>query len=101
MSVRSIAAFDRRAARGRADGRLKNFSPRLLPPGIIVAGMGLTAAPAFADTTPTAPGGETVTSVPLPTAQIDGVAWTQAIAGNTVFVGGEFTTARPAGAAAG
>ncbi|WP_281423668.1 PKD domain-containing protein [Microbacterium flavum] len=64
--------------------------------------MGLTAAPAFADTTPTAPGEpETVTSVPLPTAQIDGVAWTQAIAGNTVFVGGEFTTARPAGAAAG
>ena len=64
--------------------------------------MGVAAAPAYADTSPTAPGEpETVTSVPLPTAQIDGVAWTQAIAGNTVFVGGEFTNARPAGAAAG
>lgn len=68
----------------------------------MLAGVGMAEAPAYADTTPTAPGEpETVTSVPLPTAQIDGVAWTQAIAGDTVFVGGEFTTARPAGAAAG
>ena len=38
---------------------------------------------------------------PLPTVQIDGVVWTQYIVGNTVYVGGNFATARPAGAAAG
>lgn len=37
----------------------------------------------------------------LPTAQMDGVAWTQLVVGNTVFVGGKFNNARPAGAAAG
>ncbi|MFT3860688.1 hypothetical protein [Micropruina sp.] len=43
----------------------------------------------------------TVSADPLPTAQIDGVAWTQLVVGNTVYVGGSFTTARPAGSAAG
>lgn len=42
-----------------------------------------------------------VTSDALPTAQINGVALTQLIVGETVFVGGSFTSARPAGAAAG
>jgi hypothetical protein len=42
-----------------------------------------------------------VSADPLPTVQIDGVAWTQLIVGNTVYVGGKFTTARPAGAAPG
>ena len=37
----------------------------------------------------------------LPTAQIDGVVWDQAVVGNTVYVVGEFKNARPAGAAAG
>ena len=66
-----------------------------------VAGLAFTAMPAAADTHPPARLEETVTSVPLPTAQIDGVAWAQAIVGDTVCVGGEFTNARPAGAAAG
>ncbi|WP_375500594.1 hypothetical protein [uncultured Jatrophihabitans sp.] len=39
-----------------------------------------------------------VTADALPTVQIDGVAWSQAIVGNTVYVGGKFTHARPAGA---
>jgi PKD repeat protein len=43
----------------------------------------------------------TVSADPLPTAQIDGVVWTQLIVGNTVYVGGSFANARPAGAAAG
>ena len=43
----------------------------------------------------------TVSADPLPTVQIDGVAWTQVVIGNTVYVGGSFTTARPAGAAPG
>lgn len=42
-----------------------------------------------------------VTAAPLPTAQINGIAWDQVIVGNTVYVGGEFTSARPAGAALG
>lgn len=37
----------------------------------------------------------------LPTVQIDGVVWSQAVAGNTVYAGGRFNNARPAGAAAG
>jgi PKD repeat protein len=37
----------------------------------------------------------------LPTAQINGVVWTQLIVGNTVYVGGAFTSARPAGSALG
>ncbi|MEU4361788.1 PKD domain-containing protein [Promicromonospora sp. NPDC023987] len=37
----------------------------------------------------------------LPTVQVDGIVWKQAIAGDTVYVGGEFQNARPAGAAPG
>jgi PKD repeat protein len=37
----------------------------------------------------------------LPTVQIDGIVWKQVIVGNTVYVGGEFQNARPAGAAPG
>ncbi|WP_051476654.1 PKD domain-containing protein [Arthrobacter sp. Br18] len=43
----------------------------------------------------------TVSADPLPTVQVDGVVWQQVIVGNTVYVAGNFTTARPAGAAAG
>ena len=79
-------------------------------------GVGLVAAlsmawstvalvPAEADTRPPNPSDPktpvTVAADPLPTVQIDGVAWTQRVIGNTVYVGGRFTTARPAGAAAG
>ncbi len=39
-----------------------------------------------------------VTSDSLPTVQVNGVVWDQAISGNTVYVVGEFTSARPAGA---
>lgn len=37
----------------------------------------------------------------LPTVQIDGIVWKQVIVGDTVYVGGEFAKARPAGAAPG
>ncbi|WP_129338873.1 PKD domain-containing protein [Cellulomonas endophytica] len=63
------------------------------------------ATPAQADSAPVNPADPTtpttVTADALPTVQIDGVAWSQAVVGNTVYVGGSFTTARPAGAAAG
>jgi len=62
----------------------------------------LVATTAYADIDPADPSlPATVTADALPTVQIDGVVWDQEIVGNTVFVGGQFTTARPAGAAAG
>jgi hypothetical protein len=59
--------------------------------------LGSMAAPATADTAP--PGSPlTVATQALPTAQIGtGVVWTQVIVGNTVYVGGDFTTARDVG----
>jgi hypothetical protein len=67
-----------------------------------LAGVALSSSPAQADTAPPDPSlPTTVSTDPLPTAQIDGVVWTQLVVGNTVYVGGKFSTARPAGAAAG
>lgn len=43
----------------------------------------------------------TVTADRLPTVQIDGVVWSQVVVGKTVYAGGRFDNARPAGAAAG
>ncbi|SDS04635.1 hypothetical protein SAMN04488543_0968 [Friedmanniella luteola] len=40
-----------------------------------------------------------VTADGLPTVQVDGVVWTQVVVGGTVYAAGDFTTARPAGAA--
>ncbi|MEZ5249825.1 MAG: hypothetical protein R2713_11610 [Ilumatobacteraceae bacterium] len=58
-----------------------------------------------ADSAPADPGDPatplTVSADALPTVQIDGVAWSQAVVGTTVYVGGRFTNARPAGAAPG
>ncbi|WEO76945.1 PKD domain-containing protein [Cryobacterium sp. SO2] len=68
----------------------------------VLAALLLSAPPARADTAPDGVGTpKTVAADALPTAQINGVVWTQLIVGNTVYVGGEFTRARPAGAAAG
>ncbi|WP_349309732.1 PKD domain-containing protein [Microbacterium sp. MM2322] len=45
---------------------------------------------------------ETVSADSLPTVQIDGgVVWSQVIVGNTVYAAGQFSNARPAGAAPG
>ena len=56
-----------------------------------------SAAPGPVQTT----GPDSVTADPLPTVQINGVVWSQAVVGNKVFAGGNFTKARPAGAAVG
>ena len=59
-------------------------------------------APALADTAPVPPVTvPTVSADVLPTVQINGVVWDQVVVGNTVYVTGEFTKARPAGSAAG
>ncbi|MRG60096.1 PKD domain-containing protein [Agromyces sp. CFH 90414] len=72
---------------------------------VVLAGLfstAVAAAPAQADTAPpVGQGPETVSADPLPTAQIDGVVWTQTASATTVYAGGQFTKARPAGAAAG
>ena len=44
---------------------------------------------------------ETVSADSLPTVQVTGIVWAQAMVGNTVYATGNFTKARPAGAAAG
>src|SRR5690606_22304838 len=71
----------------------------LVATGLVVAG---PAQHAVADSAPVDPGVDpTVTADALPTVQIDGVVWAQVIVGDTVYVGGEFTTARPPGSPAG
>jgi PKD repeat protein len=60
------------------------------------------AQPAVADTAPPVPTDPaTVSTDALPTPQINGVVWDQKIVGNTVYVAGNFTSARPAGSAPG
>ncbi|MDQ1660467.1 MAG: hypothetical protein QOJ68_447, partial [Blastococcus sp.] len=59
---------------------------------------------ARADSAPVSPAPATPVTVAadaLPTAQINGVAWSQVVVGNNVFVAGRFSSARPAGAPAG
>ena len=65
--------------------------------------IGLGPVPrAAADTSPVPPtpsGLVTVAADALPTVQVNGVVWAQVVVGNTVYVTGAFTSARPAGAA--
>ena len=72
---------------------------------ILAAGAVLAATPAAADTLPANPASPaspvTVAADALPTAQHNGVAWAQVVVGNTVYVVGKFTQARPAGSAPG
>jgi hypothetical protein len=65
-----------------------------------VAGLGAGVAatiPAVAATDTSA----AVSADALPTVQVDGVVWDQAVIGDIVYAVGSFSTARPAGAAAG
>ncbi len=76
--------------------------------GAALGGGGLTAGagpagalPATAPPVATANATNAVRAAALPTAQIDGIAYAQVIVGDTVYVGGTFKTARPAGVAVG
>ena len=71
---------------------------------VAMVATGLSVSTLAAPVASAAPGpiaDASVTADALPTAQIDGVAWVQRVVGDTVFVGGQFTSARPAGAAPG
>lgn len=75
-----------------------------LAAGVLAVGLVTAGMPVAAQADPLPAGGgvpATVTADPLPTVQINGVAWSQVVIGNTVYVGGAFTSARPAGSAAG
>lgn len=77
--------------------------PAMIVAGLLALGGAVAvAAPVAAAPAPVRePTADVVTADALPTTQIDGVAWSQVIVGNTVFVGGRFGAARPAGAAPG
>jgi hypothetical protein len=73
----------------------------LLSP-ILSASMLIPGIPAQAAVPPvSARTSKVVTADALPTVQINGVVWTQAVIGDRVFAAGQFTRARPAGAAPG
>ncbi|MFB4351496.1 PKD domain-containing protein, partial [Microbacterium sp. CR_7] len=78
------------------------FGTTLAVGALIASGLVLAPSVASADTAPTDAGvPSTVTTDALPTAQVNGIVWDQVIVGNTVYAAGQFSTARPAGAAAG
>ena len=65
---------------------------------VLVIALALAFSPqAAADTAPPSELPATVSADPLPTVQIDGVAWAEVVVGNTVYVTGSFANARPAG----
>ncbi|QXJ24369.1 PKD domain-containing protein [Actinomadura graeca] len=66
-----------------------------------MGGSALTAAPAGADIDPPAGTPPTVSADPLPTWQVNGVVWSMATVGTTVYATGNFTKARPPGVAVG
>ena len=67
----------------------------------VLAALGAATGAVGADTAPPPGQAGTVSADGLPTVQINGVVWAQAIVGNTVYATGHFTTARPAGVASG
>ncbi|MFZ1286059.1 MAG: PKD domain-containing protein [Candidatus Phosphoribacter sp.] len=75
----------------------KTWRPIAAGAVLAVVAVGLTATPANADPLPPQTLPTPVSAKALPTWQINGVAWSQAIVGNTVYVSGSFTKARPPG----
>lgn len=69
--------------------------------GATVASFVAFAPQARADSAPSTAEPATVSNDALPTVQINGVVWSQVVIGETVYVGGSFTSARPAGSPVG
>lgn len=83
---------------GRRPGRTRLLLSLLLGLALVVP----TSATAEAAVPPVSPRtAAVVTADALATAQVNGVVWTMAIAGDRLFAAGEFTRARPPGAAPG
>jgi len=81
---------------------LRRAATSITVTSLVVLGLAIPASADSAPVDPTNPASPpTVAADALPTAQMNGVAWTQTVVGNTVYVGGRFTKARPPGAAAG
>lgn len=79
-----------------------SFRARAAIASIVLVGAGLPAIAlsvpsALGDTAPAAGTPATVSADPLPTVQVDGVVWSVATAGNTVYATGSFTQTWPAG----
>jgi outer membrane protein assembly factor BamB len=83
--------------------RLSALRAAIVSSALVIAGVGLVvlASPVSADTAPTDGLPETVSADALPTWQVNGVVWSQVVVGNTAYVTGSFTQARPPGVAAG
>jgi hypothetical protein len=80
---------------------IRRAATAVLSGAAVVAASVLVPTAALADTAPGAGVPATVSTDVLPTVQINGVVWSQAIIGNTVYAAGRFSQARPAGAKAG
>ena len=90
---------------GGTTGVLRRAVAAMAAAAVVVGGVGLALpGTARADSAPapvTATDPVTVSADALPTVQINGVVWAQVVVGDTVYVAGKFTRARPAGAPAG
>jgi len=79
-------------------GRIPALITSVVSSAVLVIALALAFSPqAAADTSPPSGLPATVSADPLPTVQIDGVAWGEVVVGNTVYVTGSFANARPAG----
>jgi hypothetical protein len=98
---------DARLGKGRSK-KFNSFAKRasavagvvgLVASGVLAVAL-VAASPAAALPGPAAvaePGPNNVTADALPTVQIDGVVWSQAVVGNTVYAGGSFSRGRRTG----
>ena len=73
----------------------------LLAAATLAALTAVQAGPAQADTSPPSGTPATVSADALPTWQVNGVVWSMAVVGTTVYATGSFSKARPPGVAAG
>ena len=101
MKKQKTPGHSRQPSRGGA----RRLAVLAMSLALAVGGLGTAAGGASADTAPANPNDPrtpvTVSADALPTAQHNGVAWQSTIIGNTVYVVGKFSQARPAGAAPG
>src|SRR3954468_6001670 len=89
---------------GRSAAAPKRFLAGAVGLLLAVGGVGVSTAPARADSAPATVSAVSPTTAAgdgLPTVQVNGVVWSQVVVGNTGSAAGSFTRARPAGSAAG